>query len=70
MDTTTDNLIFMTSSLEQMKHPREMTTPEDIRREEWRFGSSSFGRAGHDDLHRTCRACFEADGQSSSNYRT
>src|ERR1019366_6782222 len=69
MDTTTDSLIFMTSSLEQMKHPREMTTPEYIRREKWRFDSFSFGRSGHDDLQGTYRGCFEADGQSSGNYR-
>jgi hypothetical protein len=60
----------MTSSLEQMKHPREMTTPEDIRREEWRFDFAPVGRSAQDDLQRTYRACFEADGQSSCNYRT
>jgi hypothetical protein len=47
-----------------------MTTPEDIRREKWRFDSASFGRSGHDDLQRTYRSCFEADSQSSCNYRT
>ena len=46
-----------------------MTTPEYIRREEWRFDSDSIGRSGHDDLQGTYRACFEADGQSSGNYR-
>jgi hypothetical protein len=70
MDTTTDRLIFMISSLEQMKHPREMTTPEYIRREKWCFDFASVGRSAHDDLQGPYRARFEADGQSSCNYRT